>query len=263
MGRQASALLATLNAECVNADELGQATIEAFRQHPDHAIIASFPGLGDLTGARVLAKVGDDRTRFTDARDLKAYAGSAPETRASGRSISITRRMVKNNRLAAVGFVWAFAAIPHPGPTRRPLPPPARPRRRPHRRATPPVQPHARPALPLPPHRPALQPNQGIPRATEPPRAHRRSTTNKIGDLRTRQGHPHHDPGLAVLDGHRSGDRSQLVDRAVGHPPAGPRRRCRYHHRRAAAGGGGSADCRRAVAARRSYFTLGPSQRPE
>ncbi|MGH3439510.1 MAG: transposase, partial [Sciscionella sp.] len=40
--------------------------------------ITSFPGLGDLTGARVLAEIGDDRTRFADARGLKAFAGSAP-----------------------------------------------------------------------------------------------------------------------------------------------------------------------------------------
>jgi transposase len=118
MGRQATALLATLTAECVNANELGQAAIDVFQQHPDYAIITSFPGLGDLTGARVLAEIGDDRTRFADARGLKAFAGSAPVTRASGRSVSIVRRMVKNNRLAAIGFVWAFAAIPHPGPTK-------------------------------------------------------------------------------------------------------------------------------------------------
>ena len=39
-----------------------------------------------LTGARVLAEIGDDRSRFTDARALKAYAGAAPVTRASGKS---------------------------------------------------------------------------------------------------------------------------------------------------------------------------------
>jgi Transposase IS116/IS110/IS902 family len=41
-------------------------------------------GLADLTGARVLAKIGDDRDRFADDRARKAYAGSAPVTRASG-----------------------------------------------------------------------------------------------------------------------------------------------------------------------------------
>ena len=118
MGRHAAALLATLNTECTNADELAHAASEAFGQHPDYAIITSFDGLADLTGARILAEIGDDPNRFADARALKAFAGSAPVTRASGRSISVTRRTVKNNRLAAVGFVWAFAAIPRPGPAR-------------------------------------------------------------------------------------------------------------------------------------------------
>jgi hypothetical protein len=31
--------------------------------HPDYAIITSFPGLGDSTGARVRAEISDDRTR--------------------------------------------------------------------------------------------------------------------------------------------------------------------------------------------------------
>ena len=48
-------------------------------------MIASFPGLGTLTGARVLAEIGDDRSRFADAKGLKAYADAAPVTRASGR----------------------------------------------------------------------------------------------------------------------------------------------------------------------------------
>jgi transposase len=118
MGRQALALLATLNAECDNAEQLGQAAIDAFIQHPDHEVITSFPGMGNLSGARLLAEIGDDRSRFADARGLKAYAGSAPVTRASGRSLSITRRTIKNDRLNTVGFLWAFAAIPRPGPSK-------------------------------------------------------------------------------------------------------------------------------------------------
>jgi transposase len=111
MGLQVLALLAILDAACGNVERLGQATADAFRQHPDHQIISSFPGLGDTTGARILAEIGDDRGRFRDARALKAYAGSAPITRASGRSISVTHRRIKNDRLAAAGFIWAFMAI--------------------------------------------------------------------------------------------------------------------------------------------------------
>jgi transposase len=111
MGRQTLALLRQLDAACANASDLEQAAAESFNQHPDAGIITSFPGIGALTGARVLAEIGDDRSRFQDARGLKAYAGSAPITRASGKSRSVTHRRVKNNRLASAGYTWAFAAL--------------------------------------------------------------------------------------------------------------------------------------------------------
>ena len=111
MGRQALALLRQLDAACASASDLEQAVTESFNQHPDAGIITSFPGLGALTGARVLAEIGDDRSRFSDAKGLKAYAGAAPITRASGKSRSVTFRRVKNDRLNAAGYTWAFSAI--------------------------------------------------------------------------------------------------------------------------------------------------------
>jgi transposase len=111
MGRQALALLGQLDAACAAADDLEQAAVASFNQHPDAGIITSFPGLGPLTGARVLAETGDDRSRFQDAKGLKAYAGAAPITRASGKTRSVTRRHIKNNRLNAAGYIWAFSAI--------------------------------------------------------------------------------------------------------------------------------------------------------
>ncbi|MEU2036696.1 IS110 family transposase [Nocardia amamiensis] len=118
-GRQTMALLAAFDTACGSADDLEQAAAEEFRKHTDHAIITSFPGLGDLTGARVLAEIGDDRTKFANGRALKAYAGSAPVTRASGKTISITHRRVKNDRLAAAGWIWAFSAASTCDPARR------------------------------------------------------------------------------------------------------------------------------------------------
>jgi transposase len=111
MGRQTLALVRQLDAACASADDLEAAAIESFNQHPDAGIITSFPGIGALTGARVLAETGDDRSRFQDAKGLKAYAGAAPITRASGKSSSVTHRRVKNNRLAAAGYIWAFSAL--------------------------------------------------------------------------------------------------------------------------------------------------------
>jgi transposase len=110
-GRQALVLLRQLNAACQGADELATATTQRFDQHPDAEIITSLPGLGSLSGARVLAEIGDDRSRFADAKSLKAYAGSAPVTRASGKSIAVMHRRVKNQRLAAAGYIWAFSAL--------------------------------------------------------------------------------------------------------------------------------------------------------
>jgi transposase len=111
MGRQALALLGQLNAACVAAADLERAVTESFNLHPDAGIITSFPGLGALTGARVLAEIGDDRSRFQHAKGLKAYAGAAPITRASGKTKSVTRRRIKNNRLNAAGYSWAFSAL--------------------------------------------------------------------------------------------------------------------------------------------------------
>lgn len=113
MGQQTIALLRQLDATCISADELADAADEAFSTHPDAVIIASFPGIGRLTGARVFAEIGDDRSRFRDAKGLKAYAGAAPVTRASGKRSTVLARRIKNQRLAGVGYVWAFAAMAH------------------------------------------------------------------------------------------------------------------------------------------------------
>ena len=111
MGRQSLALLRQLDAACASAGDLEHAATESLNLHPDAGIITSFPGLGALTGARVLAEIGDDRSRFQDAKGLKAYAGAAPITRASGKTRSVTRRHIKNNRLNAAGYSWAFSAL--------------------------------------------------------------------------------------------------------------------------------------------------------
>jgi transposase len=119
MGIQLAALLRQFDAACAAADELAEAAIADFEQHPDAEIITSFPGLGSLAGARVLAEIGDDRARFADARGLKAFAGSAPITRASGKKTIVLHRHIKNRRLAAVGAIWALAALRHSPGARR------------------------------------------------------------------------------------------------------------------------------------------------
>lgn len=101
MKRQTLALLAQLDAACQACNNLAADTVELLLQHPDAKIITSFPRLAALTGARVLAEIGDDHTRSTHAGNLKAHAGNAPVTRQPGMSRHVAHRRIKNNRLAA------------------------------------------------------------------------------------------------------------------------------------------------------------------
>ncbi len=110
-GQQLTAMLEHLDAACTALRDLTTDTEKLFATHPDAEIITSMPGLAETAGARVLAEIGDDRTRFDTAASLKAYAGAAPITRASGKSHTVLARKVKNNRLAAAGYVWAFSAL--------------------------------------------------------------------------------------------------------------------------------------------------------
>jgi transposase len=113
MGQQLAGLIAQLDAICSSVDALTAAAEELFAAQPAASILASFPGVGPLTGARLLAEIGDDANRFADARALKAYTGAAPITRSSGKAHWVGARRAKNDRIAAAGYVWAMAAIRH------------------------------------------------------------------------------------------------------------------------------------------------------
>jgi transposase len=113
MGLQLQGLVRQLDAICLTLQQLEQRIDEVFTAHHDAKIVSSVPGLGVQLGARLLAEIGDDRTRFADARALRAFAGAAPVTRASGKSSFVHARRAKNDRIAATGYVWALAAVRH------------------------------------------------------------------------------------------------------------------------------------------------------
>jgi transposase len=66
-------------------DEYREKITERFRQHPDHALFGSLPGVGDKLGPRLLAELGDHRERFDSPEGLQCYAGTAPVTIQSGK----------------------------------------------------------------------------------------------------------------------------------------------------------------------------------
>lgn len=101
-------VLQTLTAEIARLEsQLG----ERFGEHPDAVILRSFPGLGDVLGARVLGEFGDDPNRYTDAKARRNYAGTSPVTRASGQRRLVSARHVRNDRLADAIDRWAFCSL--------------------------------------------------------------------------------------------------------------------------------------------------------
>ena len=82
-----------------------------FGAHPDAEIYLSQPGIGTVTGARVLGEFGDAPGRYASAKGRKNYAGSSPITRASGRSKAVLARYVRNGRLSDALRAQALSAL--------------------------------------------------------------------------------------------------------------------------------------------------------
>lgn len=105
------AVLGLFDDACRTSDQLVEQVTDAFLGHPSAGVYLSFPGCGALTGARLLAELGDDPDRFASAKGLRAYAGLAPLTWASGSSRQVTHRRICNRALKATCHRWAFSAL--------------------------------------------------------------------------------------------------------------------------------------------------------
>jgi transposase len=111
LGQTVTGLLTVIAAMQDAVDQLEAALAAEFDEHPLAPVLRSAPGLGPILAARVLAEVGDDPARFTTAGGLRAFAGTAPVTRASGRSHYVKARKVRNKRLGDACHWWAFAML--------------------------------------------------------------------------------------------------------------------------------------------------------
>lgn len=79
-------------------------------EHPDAAILRSFPGIGPVIAGVLIAEMGEDRSRFPTPASLLAEAGLAPVTRASGRMRQVRFRYAANHRLRHAVDWWMFVA---------------------------------------------------------------------------------------------------------------------------------------------------------
>ncbi len=102
------AVITVLNTQI---EALGQVVGEHFGRHRDADIYTSLPGLGVILGARILGEFGDDPHRYTDAKARKAYAGTAPITKASGKRRVVLARYARNRRLGDALQQWAFCSM--------------------------------------------------------------------------------------------------------------------------------------------------------
>jgi transposase len=110
-GQVVAAAMAIIGSLSEQVTGLEAALTSAFCAHSDAGIVRSQPGLAVVLGARVLAEFGDDPDRYANAKARKAYAGTAPITRASGSRQVVLARAVGNRRLTTACHLWAFAAL--------------------------------------------------------------------------------------------------------------------------------------------------------
>jgi len=84
-----ASLIQTYNAQIrVYAARIAEEVVK----HQDYAIFKSLPGASDLTHSRMIAAMGDDRSRYENANSLQAATGIAPLTTQSGKQRFVSAR---------------------------------------------------------------------------------------------------------------------------------------------------------------------------
>lgn len=106
-GQLVRALVAVLRPLVAQLRELEGLSTAQLAQHPDGALLQSFPRTGTVNAAQILAELGEDRRRFPTAEQLAAEAGIAPVTHTSGKHRAVACRFACNKRLRQALTTWA------------------------------------------------------------------------------------------------------------------------------------------------------------
>jgi transposase len=94
-----SAYLAALNTVMTQIETLETQIADALKTHPDAAIFTSLPRAGTVRAARLLAEIGDCRSRFPTPASLAGLAGVTPSTRQSGNTRIVAFRWAVDKQL--------------------------------------------------------------------------------------------------------------------------------------------------------------------
>jgi transposase len=114
LGRVIAEVVVELDRTYARRDRLASEIEKVFLAHPLGQILATMPGIGPRTGARILAEIGDG-SQFATGSNLASYAGLAPVDRKSGSSLNAAGRSRRgNHRLKNAMFLAAFASLRSP-----------------------------------------------------------------------------------------------------------------------------------------------------
>jgi transposase len=84
---------------------------QAYRNHPDRALMESFPGAGAALEPRLIAAVGSKRERFESATSMACFAGIAPVNESSGNALWIHWRWACPKFIRQTFHEWAGCSI--------------------------------------------------------------------------------------------------------------------------------------------------------
>jgi transposase len=80
-------------------------------QHPDYAVMNSFPGAGPVLTPRLIAALGSQRQRYQTAHEVQCYSGIAPVVATSGKQRWVHWRWACPKFLRQTFHEWALHSI--------------------------------------------------------------------------------------------------------------------------------------------------------
>lgn len=92
LGAAATSLPAQLETTIGDLKQFDEAIAKLFATHPDFSLFQSLPGAGEVYASRLLAIMGTQRDRWTNAEELDCLVGIAPVIERSGQSLWIRWR---------------------------------------------------------------------------------------------------------------------------------------------------------------------------
>jgi hypothetical protein len=104
-------LVEQLKSLIITLDDYQKEIKRIYEKHPDSKVFKSLPGAGDKNGPRLLAEMGDNRDKYQKRKNLQCDVGTAPVTKASGKSKNVRMRFACRKTFRNVVHQFAFTSL--------------------------------------------------------------------------------------------------------------------------------------------------------